>query len=141
MSSPQSTTTIAPYLRREGLNATRYHLGKRWVLLALSVALIIGLGLYFGGWAWLVAIGVAPVILSILPCLIMCGSGVCMACLSFKKRSPAGAADTAASGSVLAATKILPAAGLSCCHADVGEESASASMKDSVAQEKEESHA
>ena len=31
-----------------------------------------------GGWGWLVAIGVAPIILSIVPCVGMCGLGFCM---------------------------------------------------------------
>jgi len=31
-----------------------------------------------GGWGWLVAAGIAPVLLSVLPCLVMCGLGLCM---------------------------------------------------------------
>lgn len=30
-------------------------------------------------WSWLVAIGVAPVLLSVGPCVAMCGLGLCMA--------------------------------------------------------------
>ncbi|WP_128943312.1 hypothetical protein [Bradyrhizobium zhanjiangense] len=30
------------------------------------------------GWNWLVAAGIAPVLLSVLPCLVMCGLGLCM---------------------------------------------------------------
>jgi hypothetical protein len=30
------------------------------------------------GWPWLVAIGAAPLLLSLLPCAIMCGLGLCM---------------------------------------------------------------
>jgi hypothetical protein len=29
-------------------------------------------------WSWLVAIGVAPVLLSVAPCAAMCGLGLCM---------------------------------------------------------------
>ena len=29
-------------------------------------------------WSWLVAIGVAPLLLSIAPCAVMCGLGLCM---------------------------------------------------------------
>jgi hypothetical protein len=34
-----------------------------------------GLGL---GWDWLTAVGVAPLIVSTAPCLIMCALGLCM---------------------------------------------------------------
>jgi len=34
-----------------------------------------GLGL---GWNWLTAVGIAPIIVSTAPCLIMCALGVCM---------------------------------------------------------------
>jgi len=29
-------------------------------------------------WSWLVAIGVAPLLLSVAPCVAMCGLGLCM---------------------------------------------------------------
>ena len=30
------------------------------------------------GWPWLVALGVAPILLSLLPCAAMCALGLCM---------------------------------------------------------------
>jgi hypothetical protein len=30
------------------------------------------------GWPWLVAVGAAPIILSVLPCAVMCALGLCM---------------------------------------------------------------
>ena len=42
------------------------------VLLALAVAA----GLFFG-WDSLVALGVSGIVLSVLPCLIMCAVGIC----------------------------------------------------------------
>jgi hypothetical protein len=142
MTSPQAATTVAPSLGRDVVTATRHYLGKRWVLLALSGGLVIGLGLYFGGWGWLVTVGAAPVILSILPCLIMCGLGMCMACRSANKESAtASAVETASSASALIATKVPLGAGLSCCQADVGKNPAILSKADLATQEKEKSDA
>jgi len=36
----------------------------------------IGVGLVFG-WDWLVAAGIAPIIISVLPCVAMCVLGLC----------------------------------------------------------------
>jgi|SRR5579863_1839020 len=40
-------------------------------------AIVLALGLALK-WNWLVAIGVAPVILSVLPCVVMCALGLCV---------------------------------------------------------------
>ena len=73
MTVPQSATTAEPPLGRGVLNAARYYLGNGWALLVLgSLAIIISLS--FGGWGLLVAAGLAPFILSTLPCLVMCGT-------------------------------------------------------------------
>jgi hypothetical protein len=29
-------------------------------------------------WSWLVAVGIAPLLLTALPCIAMCGLGLCM---------------------------------------------------------------
>jgi hypothetical protein len=83
MTLPQSGTTERP-LGRDLVYAARYYLRNRWTLVALA-SLAVVLGLYFGGWAWLVAAGLAPILLSTLPCLIMCGLGVCMMCRGQKQ--------------------------------------------------------
>ena len=44
------------------------------ILLAAGVALS---GIAFN-WTWLSAIGVAPVLVAVLPCVVMCGLGLCM---------------------------------------------------------------
>jgi len=49
--------------------------GRRGLIIA-AIALAIG-GLA-AGWNWVVALGVAPLILSLAPCAIMCALGVCM---------------------------------------------------------------
>lgn len=88
MTLQQSTSTAAPPRGRDVLSAARYYLGNRWALLGLGSLAVIA-GLSFGGWGWLVAAGLAPVILSTLPCLVMCALGVCMACRSSTTQSTA----------------------------------------------------
>jgi hypothetical protein len=48
-----------------------------WRVLAASGLALGGTGLAFG-WDWLTAIGVAPLIVSAAPCLVMCALGLCM---------------------------------------------------------------
>lgn len=47
---------------------------RRWWLFG---ALGIAAGLTFG-WEQLVIFGIAPILISLLPCLVMCGLGLCM---------------------------------------------------------------
>lgn len=58
------------------LYAARYYLGNR-IGLAVIAAAALGLGAYYN-WGWLVAIGLAPILLSALPCVAMCALGLCM---------------------------------------------------------------
>ena len=49
---------------------------SRWALVISGTAVVVaGLAL---GWNWLTAVGLAPLILSLAPCLIMCALGLCM---------------------------------------------------------------
>lgn len=50
--------------------------GMRGIVLGVG-AVAVG-GAVFGWWPWLVAIGVAPILLSLLPCAVMCAFGLCM---------------------------------------------------------------
>ncbi len=43
----------------------------------LGVFALVGAGLALG-WPWLVAFGLAPLLLSLLPCAAMCALGLCM---------------------------------------------------------------
>jgi hypothetical protein len=75
MTSPETTTPADASLKREWLDAARYYLGNRWVLLTLgTLVFVIGAAL---NWGWLVAAGVAPIIISLAPCAIMCAIGLC----------------------------------------------------------------
>lgn len=84
MDTTNSTETSAPSRNRNLLGVARCYLGSWPALLVLiAIALIVGVGF---GWNWFVAIGLAPVLLTALPCLVMCGLGLCIACSS-KMRS------------------------------------------------------
>ncbi|MHB8494744.1 MAG: hypothetical protein ACYC9Z_15925 [Casimicrobiaceae bacterium] len=73
------------------LDRARQYLSGRRGLIVLAVA-IIGAGMAFN-WAWLVAIGVAPVILALAPCAAMCALGLCMNKMGGKSCSTKSAAD------------------------------------------------
>ena len=124
MTLPQSTSTAEPSLGRDVLSSVRYYLGNRWAILGLGNLAAIA-GLSFGGWGWLVAAGLAPVILSTLPCLVMCGLGLCLACRSNRAQSTTSgdAADSARSSTVHGVARMeQPTAGSSsCCHGRAAE--------------------
>ena len=63
-------------LSRDLLYALRYYLGNRRGLLVLA-GLVIASGLALN-WSWLAAVGIAPILISLLPCLAMCALGLCM---------------------------------------------------------------
>src|SRR6516225_12495569 len=116
MAVVKPTKTAEVPLSRLGLNLVRSYLGNRWALLVL------GAGVLFAGialnWSWLVAAGIAPILLSTLPCLVMCGLGLCMLCRSSEKQStPSGdAADAAISPPAPEVAKIDEVSiGSSCC--------------------------
>lgn len=65
-----------PSLARDLLGLTRHYLGSRLGLLILAgLAVVGGLAL---NWGWLTAIGIAPILVSLLPCAAMCALGLCM---------------------------------------------------------------
>jgi hypothetical protein len=74
---PQTRQSVGGgLLDRHPLSAVRDNLGGRGGLLALAaIALVGGLAL---NWNWLAAVGVAPLLLAVLPCVAMCALGLCM---------------------------------------------------------------
>lgn len=70
--------------------------GPRWLtrrrLLFVGAATVMGGGMALN-WGWLTAIGLAPVLVSLAPCAVMCGLGLCMKGGSGKgcAKSPDGA--------------------------------------------------
>ena len=122
MAVVKPTETAVVPLSRLGLNLARYYLGNRSALLVLGAGVLLAeIGL---NWSWLVAAGIAPILLSTLPCLVMCALGVCMLCRSSEKQTAArDAADAATSSAPLAIAKMdNPAAGAAtCCHEHINE--------------------
>jgi hypothetical protein len=54
----------------------RHYLTNRMVLAVLAVA-VLGAGLALN-WSWLVAAGIAPILVALAPCAAMCALGLCM---------------------------------------------------------------
>jgi hypothetical protein len=65
---------------------------RRWWLLG-AVAVAAGLAL---GWDTLVLFGIAPILIALLPCLVMCGLGLCMMKCKDKKSATTEQGDVAA---------------------------------------------
>lgn len=70
-------------------DTVRSWLGSRRVLAIAGLALGGG-GIAFG-WDWLVAVGIAPLLVSAAPCLVMCALGLCI----MGKNHQAGSSQTA----------------------------------------------
>ena len=61
-------------LLRDILHALRYYLGGRRMLIPAALV-IVGGGLLLN-WSWPVAAGMAPLLLAVLPCAVMCALGL-----------------------------------------------------------------
>ena len=59
------------------MNNVAPRFGRRFTMLLLIGSVFVVAGTIFG-WSWLVALGIAPVLLSVLPCVAMCALGLCM---------------------------------------------------------------
>ena len=76
MSSPETADAAKPSLTQDWLYALRYWLrGPKGIAVLVVSALGVGAAL---NWSWLVAAGIAPLLLTVLPCAVMCGLGLCM---------------------------------------------------------------
>jgi YHS domain-containing protein len=76
MTNAPSTEISERSLTRDILDAARYYLGGRRTLFVLATVFILG-GVALN-WGWLVAAGIAPILISFLPCAVMCALGLCM---------------------------------------------------------------
>jgi hypothetical protein len=75
-----TTKSAETSLARDWINLGRYYVGRylggrRGLIILTLTALGIGLAL---NWSWLVAIGVAPILIALAPCAAMCALGLCM---------------------------------------------------------------
>lgn len=105
--SPENQETS---LTRDLLYAARYYLGGRGLIALAALALVSGLAL---NWSWLVAAGIAPLLLGVLPCVAMCALGLCMNRMAGKSCStrsnaqePAEAATGDAAATIQSATLV-----------------------------------
>lgn len=88
------TLAPAPLSRADDvIKAAGRKLASRRGLLVLG-ALIILLGVALN-WSWLAALGIAPLLLSLLPCVAMCALGLCMHKMSGRSDQNSNQADKA----------------------------------------------
>lgn len=76
MSKVESAKAPEPSLASTALALARHYLVGRRGLIVLSVA-VLGAAAFFN-WSWLVALGIAPLLLALAPCAAMCALGLCM---------------------------------------------------------------
>jgi hypothetical protein len=76
-----------PSLAQTSSALLRHYLGGRKLLALLAVAAV-GTGLALN-WSWLVAAGIAPILLALAPCAAMCALGLCMRSMGGESRSGA----------------------------------------------------
>lgn len=84
------------------LSTARYYLASRTAKVVLA-ATVLGASFYFN-WGWLVAAGLAPFVLAMLPCGVMCAMGLCMK----GKANPSAGSDVQSKGTNATAGQILP---------------------------------
>jgi hypothetical protein len=75
MTTSEPARPVQNSLASDVLSTARYYLGNRFGLLAIAV-LALGPGAY-SSWGWLVAAGIAPLLLTFAPCAVMCALGLC----------------------------------------------------------------
>jgi len=66
---------IVPMPGRHAARVSSWIRSPRGLILLAAVPVIAALAL---GWPWLVAAGIAPLLLAAAPCLAMCALGLCM---------------------------------------------------------------
>lgn len=76
MRESNTTPAAETTLRQDYLALLKYWLRGRRGLIVLALV-VLSAGAYFN-WSWLVAAGIAPVLLALAPCAAMCAMGLCM---------------------------------------------------------------
>lgn len=75
MNPPETATATRPSLAQDWLHALRYWLDRRRLLIILAVVLVLAATAL--NWSWLVAVGIAPLLVAFAPCAAMCALGLC----------------------------------------------------------------
>ena len=85
MRSSETTTATKPALAQDWLNALRYWLrGRNGVIALIVLAAVVGAAL---NWSWLVVVGIAPLLITLLPCAAMCALGLCISKMAGRSHS------------------------------------------------------
>jgi hypothetical protein len=98
--SLETTKPAETSLARDWINLGRYYVGRylggrRGLIILTLTAVGIGLAL---NWSWLVAIGVAPLLVALAPCAVMCALGLCMSRMGGKSCSTQSSATSEDAG-------------------------------------------
>ena len=145
MTTSDTTKVQKSSLLREAAHAAQYYLCNRRAVVIISIVAIAG-GVAMN-WGWLVAAGVAPVLLTALPCLVMCGLGLCMhkmvggSCASQPSQSDKTELTQSSSSAEGSAKASNPLAGISSCCGVSADASASTDRQKTRVQGLEEPHA
>jgi hypothetical protein len=141
MTTSQSTKSLNA-IAGSRVAIQRYGTNKWFLLAAAGVALV---AIAAMNWSWLVAAGVASVLLSVLPCLVMCGLGLCMHKFTGGRAKPqaVGSADPAGSevSTQATASEDTDIYASSCCAGATHETSANALAENAIPESKEKTHA
>lgn len=89
----ESAKAAEPSLTSTVFALARHYLGGRRTLIVLGVAALAGAAVL--NWGWLVALGIAPLLLALAPCAAMCALGLCMKNMGGKSSSTASKPDDA----------------------------------------------
>lgn len=95
MTTPRPNEKTQTSLTQDLLQTAQYYLGGRRGLMVLAGVAIVA-GLTFN-WSWLVAAGIAPILIGVLPCVAMCAIGVCCMKKSADQSGRAGATEETSS--------------------------------------------
>jgi hypothetical protein len=103
-----------PSLAHDLFQTARYYLLSRTGLFSIAgIAIVVGAAL---NWSWLVATGIAPLLIAVLPCAVMCVLGLCAhrlaggSCAQDQSRATAEAERTEASKAQLHLFEPTPSA-------------------------------
>ena len=118
MTAAETSKTASVFQRWRMLDAFRRRQGSRRALVIVSILVASAVAVIVAfNWGWLVASGIASILLSALPCLGMCGLGLCMHKFSSGARAAAirSTATEGSADSTPETTGGLVASVVSCC--------------------------
>jgi hypothetical protein len=143
MAASQSTKSLNASAGRFSGTAARRYITNKWFLLAAAGVAFVAIAAM--SWSWLVAAGIASVVLSVLPCLVMCGLGLCMHRFIGGKAGPQAIGSAPPDGSEVStqatAPDSAPIYASSCCAGATHGISANALSENATTESKEKTHA